>query len=151
VSAKAWPHSSFIAVPDLAQCSRAPGVPVLPTLPPKVRNQNTPQQSWEADRKMWGAYAKMDWFKNQELEPIMPHNSTSILAQWLNEVDEGKVWECRVPSDTAKTWCDHKPLKRFDRALAHVRTHLGLKPFPCEGRCETDGWYVMASYNYLIY
>ena len=149
MSASSWPHSSFITVSDLAQYSRSLGVPVLLISPPKVANQNTPRQKWEAARKMWMAYEECHWFKNQELEPNMPHEAKSVLAQWLNQVDV-TVWQCVVPLDTEEAWCHHPHLKRFDRALAHVRSHLGLKPFRCDGKCGMNTWYAIDLYNHLV-
>ena len=116
-------------------------MPVLPTPPPVVPNQNTPQQSWEADREMWEAYADLDWFKKQDIEPNYPHNGKSILLQWLKEDDKGMSWTCRAPLDSKAHWCGHGPFKRLDRAIAHVRKHLRLKPFPCQGDCGIEGWY----------
>ena len=79
----------------------------------------------------------------------MPHEAKSVLAQWLNEVNDETAWKCSVPLDDEESWCLHPHFKRFDRALAHVRNHLGLKPFPCEGRCERGDWYAVAQYNHL--
>lgn len=111
---------------------------------PVLRNQNTPQETWKADRKMWKAYDKLDWVINQQLEPNMPHNGRSIFLQWLNEVEveEGNSWVCRVPLDVELGWCDHRPFSRLDRAIAHVRKHLDFKPFACGGRCGNERWYV---------
>ena len=122
--------------------STVPVVLILPTAPPIVLGQNTPLEKWKAGRKWWKAYYKVDWFMNQQLEPTMPHNGRSIFLQWLNEAEEGNSWVCRVPLDAELGWCDHKPFRRFDRAIAHVRKHLDFKPFPCEGRCGNNGWYV---------
>jgi len=101
-------------------------------------SHNTSRQKWEVDRRMWESYQTLVWFMNQDLEPNMPHEKKSILSQWLAEVNGGTAWKCDVPLDGEDTWCCHPHLKRFDRALAHVRSHLGLKPFPCEGRCNKD-------------
>ena len=145
-------RSSFITVADLSQYSSSPGVPVLHGPPPKVPNQNTPQEKWEAARGMWKAYEKLVWFLNQDLEPNMPNEKKSILSQWLNEVEGETAWKCVVPLDDEATWCRHPHLRRLDRALAHVRSHLGLKPFPCEGRCErNDDWYAPMRYSYSKY
>ncbi len=117
-----------------------PIYPILHTAPPILRNQNTDQESWKADRKAWKEHAEEDWFTGQSEEPYLPHNGKSILVRWLN--DEGQGWTCCVPLDVEGRWCDHKPFGRIDRALAHVRKHLNLKPFPCEEHCGTEGWYV---------
>ena len=117
-------------------------MPVLTTPPPKVPTQNTPKQSWEANRKVWKAYADLGWFKNQEIEPYMPNNGKSILVRWLNEDDKGISWTCCAPLDNEEHGCGHEPFRRLDRAIAHVRGHLGLEPFPCKEGCGNEGWYV---------
>ena len=114
----------------------------LPTDPPVLRTHNTPQQSWTADRETWEGYNELDWFILQSLEPYLPHNGRSILVRWLKEATEGNSWTCRVPLDDERSWCDHGPFKRRERAVAHVRRHLKLKPFPCGGQCGNEGWYV---------
>ena len=113
---------------------------VLVGTPPIVPNNSNRQEAWEVDRKMWKMYAGSDWFKNQELEPYMPHNGKSILTQWLDEVDEGIV--CCAPLDSEESWCGYGPFKRLDRAVAHVRKHLDFRPFHCGGDCGQAGWYV---------
>jgi len=110
-----------------------------------VPTENTPLQSWEADQEMWGAYGQLDWFHSQQQEPNYSHNGKSIFSQWLNRLTNGD-WECRVPGDRPTTWCGHT-LKRFDRAIVHIRSHLGHKPFPCEGHCGREGWYVEKSFK----
>ena len=105
-------------------------------------SHNNRQETWEIDRENWKINAESDWFKNQELEPLYPFNGKSILIQWLKEVDEGIGWVCCVPLDSEQSWCDHGPFNRFDRAVAHVRKHLGLRPFRCRGECGWFEWYV---------
>jgi hypothetical protein len=122
-----------------------PAVPVvltLPIAPPIVRNQNSRHESWKIDHKVLEAYKELEWFKDHNVEPNMPHNGRSILIQWLDEDDEGISWTCCVPLESEASWCGNGPFRRMDRALAHVREHIGLKPFPCKGRCGTEGWYV---------
>jgi hypothetical protein len=72
----------------------------------------------------------------------MPHNGKSVLFRWLDEDEAGTSWTCCVPLNNEGLGCGHAPFKRPDRALAHVRQHLDLKPFPCEGKCGNEGWYV---------
>jgi len=121
--------------------SALPVVLILPHAPPILENQNKPEDSWRADLKSWKEYHESDWFKDQVIEPDLPHNGKSILVRWLKEVGEGKGWTCCVPLDGEGNRCI-RPFGRPDRALAHVREHLDLKPFPCKGTCRTKGWYV---------
>ena len=136
-------HKAFSFLPpSLLTAVTGRALHVLVGPPPIVSNHNDPQETWEVDRKIWKTYAELDWFKNQELEPYMPHNGKSILIQWLDEVDEGISWMCCAPLDSDKSWCGHGPFKRLDRAVAHVRKHLDLRPFRCGGDCGRAGWYV---------
>ena len=100
------------------------------------------QEKWEIDRKNWKLNTELDWFKKQEIEPLYPFNGKSILTQWLKEVNEGIGWVCSVPLDSEQRWCDHGPFNRLDRAVAHVRKHLNLRPFRCGGECGWVEWYV---------
>lgn len=112
---------------------------------PTVPNQNTIHECWEIDRALFEALKREDWYINKEVEPDT-WNGKSILTQWLNEVekDGSKHLECCVPIvDRADHWC-RKPFPRLDRAIAHVRNHLGHKPYECGGypNCKQEGWYV---------
>jgi len=80
------------------------------------------------------------WYLNQEEEPLN-HSGQSILYRWLNllETEQKKEWGCCVPLEEEK-WCEYTNIRQ-DRAITHVRTHLGLKPYPCEGRCGNSDWY----------
>ena len=129
---------------NLQHCngSSVPVFPILHTAPPVLRSQNTPEQKWKADHDTLKEYNESDWFKNQDIEPLMPNNGRSIFVRWLDGVGEGQSWTCRVPLNVEGSWCDHKPFGRPDRAIAHVRKHLDLKPFPCAGRCGNEEWYV---------
>jgi hypothetical protein len=129
---------------DLYHCngSAMHVVLTLPNAPPVLGTANTLLESWTADRKAWEAYEEEDWFMRQIFEPLLPHNGRSILIRWLKDVVEGKSWTCCVPLDVEESWCDHGPFTRLDRAVAHVRRHLDLKPFPCGGQCGNEEWYV---------
>jgi len=125
------------------QNSNGSGVPArltLHTAPPILRTHNTRQESWRVDRKLWKAYYEFDWCKNQVIEPFMD-NGKSVLVRWLDEAGENKGWTCCVPLDPEAKWCIH-PFRRLDRALAHIREHLDFKPYPCEGKCRNEEWYV---------
>lgn len=111
---------------------------VLPLV--AVPTENSPLESWQADREIWEAYSQLDWFKGQQQEPKFSHNGKSIFSQWLNKLTNAD-WECCAPLDTPATWCRYT-IKRHDRAIVHIRRHLGHKPFPCEDQCGREGWYV---------
>ena len=91
------------------------------------------ERSWE------GLFQEM-WYLKQEEEPLN-HLGQSILIRWLNRFDEERNgWSCRVPLEDG-TWCT-QTIGRLDHAITHVRGHLGLKPYPCEGKCGNQDWYV---------
>lgn len=112
--------------------------------PPIVPNENTIRECWEIDRTSFEALKNEDWYINNEVEPNL-WNGRSMLIRWLNEfeTDGDKYWECRVPLDRAESWCCEQ-FKRLNRAIAHVRAHLGHEPYLCGGppNCRREGWYV---------
>jgi hypothetical protein len=74
------------------------------------------------------------WFQNNEKEP--EHGSKrSILSPFLQRSETGNSYKCRFDFCT-------KSFDRQDRALGHVRMHLGHRPFQCGGRCGALEWYV---------
>lgn len=107
---------------------------------PTVLSQVSPQERWRIDRAAWDALSEDTWYINQEEEPLN-HLGKSLLDRWLkdSENEQRKWWQCRVPLDEG-TWCN-KEFNRFDRAIIHVRIHLDLKPYPCEGLCKKQKWY----------
>lgn len=118
----------------------------LPEIFPKVvppflvPSQASPQQQWQLDRKDWDALSQEPWYLNQVEEPG-DNVGKSILARWLAplEAKDQKGWRCCVPLD-GETWCK-QTITRIDRAIVHVRVHLDLKPYPCEGGCNKPNWY----------
>jgi hypothetical protein len=108
--------------------------------PPLVPSQATPPEKWQLDRNAWDAQLQEAWYLDQVEEPL-DHTGTSVLARWLHPLEgEGeKGWRCRAPIE-GETWCTEE-IKRKDRAVIHVRVHLDLKPFPCEGHCKKQNWY----------
>jgi hypothetical protein len=108
--------------------------------PPMRPGELSPREPWLIDREAWEALSQEKWYLNQEEEPLN-HSGKSILVRWVNclETVEGPCWRCRVPMKI-EGWCP-KTFTRIDRAIAHVRNHLGLKPYPCEGLCGQHNWY----------
>ena len=102
------------------------------------------REKWLVDIKAWEGLFQERWYLNQELEPLN-HLGRSILCQWLNnsKIERREGWSCCVPLEE-DVWCTQANLS-LDRALAHVRGHLGLKPFPCEGMCGSQYWYAEKS------
>jgi len=108
--------------------------------PPLVLSQATLQEKWQRDRNDWDALSKESWFLKQDEEPLN-HLGKSILVRWLYPLEdkEQKGWRCGVPKD-GESWC-RKEIARIDRAIIHVRSDLGLEPYPCEGHCNIPNWY----------
>ena len=92
------------------------------------------------DERDWEGLFQEMWYLKQEEEPSN-HLGQSILFRWLNhfETEERKEWSCCVPlgNDKRCTYMSVRP----DDAITHVRDHLGLKPYLCEGKCENQDWY----------
>ena len=92
------------------------------------------------DEPDWEGLFQEVWYLKQEEEPSN-HLGQSILFRWLNhfETEERTGWSCCVPlgNDKRCTYTSVRP----DHAIIHVRDHLGLKPYLCEGKCENQDWY----------
>lgn len=121
-----WAHLELLQL-DIVDC-------------PKVESDATPREKWLIDWEAWQEYYREPWYLNQEEEPLN-HEEKSVLVRWLDEpgTEGGGKWTCRVPLK-GETWCKHK-IKRPDRAITHVRRHLNLRPYPCEGKCKNQIWY----------
>jgi hypothetical protein len=98
----------------------------------------------EQDRKAWNHVLKRPWVLRQEVEPLRS-NGESILLDWLDSAETGKLWTCAVPLESPQTRCEHAPFNRIHRAIAHIRVHLGVRPYVCGGKCRISGWYVPAA------
>ena len=107
---------------------------------PIVPSEASRREKWLIDVKAWKEMFRKSWYLKQEEEPLN-QSGQSILFRWLNhfETDERKGWSCCVPLEE-ETWCEYTN-SRSDRAITHVRGHLGLKPYPCEGKCGNQDWY----------
>ena len=94
-----------------------------------------------------------DWYLNHDREPecgssdddvtlgLMGIGTRSVLTAFLDEHSKGQ-WKCTFGS--AKHPCKRnmrkKTFDRVERAVDHIRSHLGLRPFVCNGDCGTQGW-----------
>jgi len=90
------------------------------------------------DERSWEALSQEVWYLKQEEEPLN-HLGQSILIQWLKHSEERNSWSCCVPLEDGKL-CGYR-ISRSDRAVIHVRGHLALKPYPCDGNCGNEHWY----------
>jgi len=96
---------------------------------------------------------KKDWYMNNEREPecgtsdddvtlsLAGIGTRSVLTAFLDEHGKGR-WRCAFGS--AKHPCRRnmhkKTFDRVERAVDHVRSHLGHRPFVCNGDCGAPGW-----------
>jgi len=91
----------------------------------------------------WAQVTTQEWVAKQQVEPL-DQTGKSVLLDWLKGADDmGKSWKCVVPLGHSTTWCEHAPINRVHRAIAHVRMHLELRPYPCGGLCGMSDWCVL--------
>jgi len=110
------------------------------TAVPIVLSEVPHREKWLLDIKAWEELFQESWYLDQAKEPLN-QSGQSMLFRWLDRAEgaERKMWRCCVPVGT-HTWCERK-FSHMDRAITHVRGHLGLKPYPCEGGCGKQAWY----------
>lgn len=96
---------------------------------------------------------KKDWYLNNDREPecgtsdddvtlgLAGIGTRSVFTAFLDEYSKGR-WKCAFGS--AKNPCKRnmhkKTFDRVERAVDHIRSHLGHRPFVCNGDCGTQGW-----------
>ena len=107
---------------------------------PSAPSQASHREKWLLDIKAWEELFQETWYLDQAEEPLN-QSGQSILFRWLDRFEgaKGNVWRCCVPVGT-HTWCEHK-FSREDRAIIHVRNHLGLKTVPLRRRVQESTWY----------
>lgn len=96
---------------------------------------------------------KKDWYLNNDREPecgtsdddvtlgLAGIGTRSVFTVFLDEYSKGR-WKCTFGS--AKHPCKRnmhkKTFDRVERAVDHIRSHLGHRPFVCIGDCGVQGW-----------
>jgi hypothetical protein len=99
---------------------------------------------------------KKAWYLNNDREPecgtsdddvtlgLMGIGTHSVFTAFLDEHSKGQ-WKCAFGS--AKYPCKRnmrkKTFDRVERAVDHIRSHFGHRPFVCNGGCGNQGWYVV--------
>jgi hypothetical protein len=83
-------------------------------------------------RSLLNSIRSSQWYLLNQLEPISADNQ-SILSQFTHTPARGARIQCLFDGCT-------KNFDRMDRAVGHVRVHIGLQPFPCPGGCRIIGW-----------
>ncbi|KIM27208.1 hypothetical protein M408DRAFT_330129, partial [Serendipita vermifera MAFF 305830] len=81
-------------------------------------------------RSLLHEIVKSDWFCSNKFEP-KTEKGRSILLSFLAS-DAAGAYRCLFKE------CS-KNLDRQDRALGHIRMHLGHRPHACDGKCGVIG------------
>ncbi|KAG8791624.1 hypothetical protein FRC16_000349 [Serendipita sp. 398] len=147
-----WPIAAFDGAPWLYPPH------ILPTHPPAA-NDNVPIEDVVSSTA--GSSTAVSNEEQRTVEPYLqasPAPRTPSSSRHTNR--RGRINRSGVPDPAADfllridyptnrqarfacLWqdCD-KTFERQDRALGHVRTHQGQKPYGCNGSCEDRFWYV---------
>jgi hypothetical protein len=89
-------------------------------------------QHQQYQRRSLDAILASDWLVKNEMEPV--YGNRSVLCDLLSAQDQNDgTLQCLFDGCT-------KHFDRLDRALAHIRVHLGHQPFSCEGSCRIPNW-----------
>jgi hypothetical protein len=99
------------------------------------------------------------WFRNHEKEPQIESRNDpfcrglgtvgrSIYTVFLDEDKESNQWRCLFGGDNNVCKKAEKRFERVERAIEHIRSHLGHRPFACDGTClksqtTNTPWYVL--------
>lgn len=111
--------------------------------PPHNTNNISYQQSDVDSTDFWGPIS------SPPISAIAPNSNTSSWAG-QDEPSEDEIpmqsiarcrsgYQCQVPVGETGRPCGHV-FSRRDRALTHVRVHLGVRPYNCQGNCGVRGW-----------
>lgn len=101
---------------------------------------------------------RQPWFLNHEKEPQIESRNDpfsrglgtvgrSIYTVFLVEDKESNQWRCLFGGDNNTCKKADKRFERVERAIEHIRSHLGHRPFSCDGSClksqtTSTPWYV---------
>lgn len=96
-------------------------------------------QAPEATRQMrWYSFlTDAQPYLAQGLDPSDPVTGRSRLPEWIT-TETAQMFVCEVPLPNGQICKVQK--NRLDRAMAHTRQHLDLKPFKCGGQCGVSDW-----------
>lgn len=73
-----------------------------------------------------------DWLAKNEMEPA--YGNRSVLCDLLSAQNQTDgTLQCLFDGCT-------KRFDRQDRAIAHIRVHLGHQPYSCDGSCRIPNW-----------
>lgn len=100
-------------------------------------------------RRVLDDLQREQWFHLNQDEPkmdvhahrdILQHGlgmvGRSIYTVFLVEDKESNQWRCLFGSDNQQCKKSGKRFERVERAIEHVRSHLGHRPYACDGTCH---------------
>lgn len=92
---------------------------------------------------------RQTWFHHNQDEPKMDANAhreilqhglgmvgRSIYTVFLVEDKESNQWRCLFGNNNQLCKKSGKRFERVERAIEHVRSHLGHRPYGCDGTCH---------------
>lgn len=84
-------------------------------------------------RKILDTSLSSEWLATDGMEPTC--GKRSILSRFLSS-RSSSTEHIRCLFDQ----CKYDKFDRLDRAVAHIRVHLGHRPFVCNGECTSRKW-----------
>lgn len=103
---------------------------------------------------------RQPWFLNHEKEPQIESRTDSfsrglgtvgrsIYTVFLREDKENNQWRCLFGGKNNACKKAGKRFERVERAIEHIRSHLGHRPFACDGTCMKSmttnaSWYAQS-------
>lgn len=84
-------------------------------------------------RSLLDSILQQHWLYSNQKEPE-DTTRRSVLTGFLQRAEPDNTFVCLFDG------CG-KAFDRQDRAVGHIRMHLGLRPFSCDGRCGELTWY----------
>lgn len=100
-------------------------------------------------RQVLNDIQRQSWFHSNQDEPkmdvhihrdILEHGlgmvGRSIYTVFLVEDKDSNQWRCLFGSEDMSCKKTEKRFERVERAIEHVRSHLGHRPFACDGTCH---------------
>lgn len=144
-------HGSYVSMPPRSSRGRGQRVSRNDML---LEYSFQGQDSLESARRgILDRIMKKDWYLNNDCEPecgtsdddvtlgLAGIPTRSVFTAFLDAFGKGR-WKCAFGS--AKHPCKRnmhkKTFDRVERAVDHIRSHLGHRPYLCNGNCGAQGW-----------
>ncbi len=83
-----------------------------------------------------GNFLQSRWLSQNEMEPSIPMSqdapgTSPLTSIYVLLVSDSPVKRCKL--------CQYQN-ERFDRILAHLRSHFNHRPYACNGSCSSETW-----------